>query len=343
MRKIKVAQIGTSMPSHGNAIFKSLTVHPELFEIAGVVFPENEREKCSAAMPMFDAYKELTLDEVLNDESIEAVFVETEEKYLTKYALLAAKHKKHIHMEKPGGMLLSDFEELIEAVKANNVIFHTGYMYRYNPEVIKLLAQVKSGELGEIISVEAQMNSLHDDNTRRFLGELDGGIMFFLGCHIIDLVIQIQGFPKRIIPLNRKSGLGGIDSTDFGMAAFEYEHGISFVKTCSVEYGGFDRRKLVVNGTRGCVELSPLEHFNFTAEDMAIYKEKSMTQAHHTDVTFYNKNSWADNGEKHTSVLYDRYFDMLSGFAEMVVGERENHNSPDYELSLYKTILESCK
>ncbi len=343
MRRIKVAQIGTSMNSHGNGIFKALTVHPELFEIAGVVFPENEREKCASVMPMFDKYPELTLDEVLNDESIEAVFVETEEVYLTKYATLAAEHGKHIHMEKPGGLSLPDFEKLIETVKANNVIFHIGYMYRYNPEVIKLIEQVRAGELGEIISVEAQMNSLHNDDMRRFLGTLDGGIMFFLGCHIIDLLIQIQGFPKKIIPLNRKSGLNGIDATDFGMAAFEYERGISFVKTCSVEYGGFARRKLAVCGTKGCVELSPIERFDFSEETNKAAAEQRMTQWQFTDVTCYKKNAWVDNGEKHESVLYDRYFDMLSSFAEMVSGDKENPNTPDYELNFYKVLTEACK
>ena len=45
--------------------------------------------------------------------------METDEIYCTKYALLAAKAGKHIHMEKPGGLELADFEELIATVKDN--------------------------------------------------------------------------------------------------------------------------------------------------------------------------------------------------------------------------------
>ena len=103
MKKIKIAQIGTSMHSHGNPIFNSLRKNDDIFEIVGYVMPENECEKFPEHLKAFEGYKELTLDEVLNNPEIEAVSVETEEIYLTKYATLAAQHNKHIHMEKPGG------------------------------------------------------------------------------------------------------------------------------------------------------------------------------------------------------------------------------------------------
>ena len=44
MRKIRVAQIGTSRYSHGNDIFSTLVKHPEVFDIAGFALPEGEKE-----------------------------------------------------------------------------------------------------------------------------------------------------------------------------------------------------------------------------------------------------------------------------------------------------------
>lgn len=104
-------------------------------------------------MQVFDGYREMSVDGILNDPTIDALTVETEEIYLTKYALSAAEHKKHIHMEKPGGADLLEFEKLISTVKKNGTVFHTGYMYRYNPSVVKLMQDIKNGELGEIVSV----------------------------------------------------------------------------------------------------------------------------------------------------------------------------------------------
>ena len=97
MRKVKIAQIGTSQNSHGNDIFNCLKRNSDVFEIVGYALPENEREKFPERMAAFEGYREMTVEEILNDPEIEAVTVETEEIYLTKYAALVATCKKHLH------------------------------------------------------------------------------------------------------------------------------------------------------------------------------------------------------------------------------------------------------
>ena len=61
----------------------------------------NERERDIIEMSFGISQPEMTLEEILNDPTIEAVTVETEEIHLTKYAIMAAEHGKMIHMEKP--------------------------------------------------------------------------------------------------------------------------------------------------------------------------------------------------------------------------------------------------
>ena len=97
--KDQIAQIGTSQNSHGNPIWHSLTKQKEIFEVVGYAMPEQEKEKFPSRMPDFAGYPELSVDAILRDPEIEAVAVETEEIYLTQYALLAARHGKHIHMK----------------------------------------------------------------------------------------------------------------------------------------------------------------------------------------------------------------------------------------------------
>ena len=45
MRKIRIAQIGTSEYSHGHPVFDTIASRPDVFEIVGYALPENEREK----------------------------------------------------------------------------------------------------------------------------------------------------------------------------------------------------------------------------------------------------------------------------------------------------------
>ncbi len=324
MKKIRIAQIGTSVNSHGNFVFDSLRKADDMFDIAGYAMPQEEDET------HFKDCRKMSVDEILNDPSIEAVTIETEEEYLTKYALLAAEHGKHIHMEKPGGTKLCEFEKLIETARKNNLVFHTGYMYRYNPAVQKLIKEVRSGEFGEIISVEAQMNCRHSDEVRKWLAKYKGGIMFFLGCHLVDLILLLKGKPDKIIPLNKSTGMHGINSTDFGMAALEYENGVSFAKVCDIEKGGFLRRQLVVTGTEKTAELKPLE---------IICPDGNIC----TEVTECSSDDWVKPSENHETEKFDRYLEMMRDFARIIRGETENKYSYDYELELYKTVLECCK
>ncbi len=332
MKKIRIAQIGTSTYSHGNDIWNTLKKQTDIFDIAGYVFPEGERSKFPERMRDFAGHKELSLEEMLRDESIEAVAVETEEFYLAKYASLALKHGKHIHMEKPGGKSLAEFEELIKAAKKSGRVFHVGYMYRYNPEIKKLLEEIKNGGLGEIISVNAEMNSLHTDNLRAWLGGFNGGIMFFLGCHLIDLALLIRGEPDNIIAVNKRSGLGGINSEDSGVALLEYPSGVSILKTSSVEVGGFPKRHLTVSGTKKTVEIKPLEFWDARGFEYGMY----------SGVSEYADREWCYKPIYRESRSYDRYEAMMSSFASYVRGEAQNPFTPEYELTLYKTILECC-
>lgn len=329
MKKVKIAQIGINKYSHSNEILHSILKQSDLFEFVGYVLPENERERINFKTGDLSELKELTLDEVLESPEIEAVSIETDEIYLTKYALLAAKAGKHIHMEKPGSPSLADFEELIGAVKASGKVFHTGYMYRYNPYVVDLMQKIKDGALGEIISVEAQMNCSHIKKTRQWLEELPAGMMFYLGCHLVDLILQIQGTPERIIPLNKCTGIDGVTSTEFGMAVFEYKNGVSFAKTSAVEFGGFARRQLVVSGSKGTVELKP---FELPVADGLLYTGRNECFS----------SAWSAIGESSKSEPYDRYDTMIASFADYIRGNKTNPYTPDYELELFKTVLKAC-
>lgn len=327
MKKIKVAQIGTSINSHGNAVWKSFIKQKDIFDIVGYAFPENEREKFPKQAEEFNGYKELTVEEILNNPDIEAVAVETEEIYLTKYALMVAKAGKHLHMEKPGGVEFADFERLMETLKSKKLTFSTGYMYRFNPKIKEALAKIKKGELGEVYSVEAQMNCAHSTDVRQWLSNFPSGMLFFLGCHLIDLIYQIQGEPEEILPLSTSTGFEGVPTSDYGMVVFKYKNGVSFAKTCDTERGGFLRRQLVICGEKGTIEIKPLEVLAQGGQ-YTVMKE-----------TYSNE--WHKEWDTTKTEVYDRYDDMMHNFAEMVRG-KENPYSYDYELGLYKLILRSC-
>ena len=328
MKKIKVAQIGTSKWSHGSGIWPTMVKHPEVFELVGYAFPENEREKFPDNVKCFEGYAEMTVDEILRDPEIEAVVVETEEIYLTKYAIMVAKAGKHLHMEKPGGISLSDFEELVSILKEKKLVFSLGYMYRFNPKINEAIDRVKNGEIGKVCSVEAQMSCRHSEELRDWLKAFPGGMTFFLGCHLIDLIYRIQGEPKEIIPLSCSSGFDGVSGDDIGMVVFKYENGVSFLKTTAVESGAYLRRRLLISGEDGTFEVCPLEQDAEGGGMFSVLRE------------CFGK-TWSVPVTETRSETFGRYDAMMVNFAEMVRGKK-NPFSYDYELELYKLVLRAC-
>lgn len=332
MRKIRIAQIGLNRYSHSGEIFHTLTKFPELFEIVGYTLVEDERETCQKHMRWVEGYPELTLDEILNDPTIEAVTVETDEIHLTKYALLAAEHGKHIHMEKPGGVAQADFDRLVDLMEQNGKVFHVGYMYRYNPYIAQVIEEAKRGDFGTVHAVEAHMSRYDKKTTREWFDSFPGGMMFYLGCHLVDLVLQIKGVPTRILPLNCSTHLDGVGTEDYGFAVMEYPEGMSFVKMTGAEIGGSRRRQLVVTGEKKSVEIKPLE-CTIPGTHWRMYTEKV---------------EYAFDEEGHTKTLrekseeFDRYETMMQAFAAMVRGERENPYTYEYERLLHRTVLACC-
>ena len=146
MAKIRIAQIGIGH-DHAKEIFPALCGLEDCFEVVGYALPECEKQNPDFQKYIqraFDGHREMTVEEIMEDPTITAVAVETEEVNLSKYALLAAKHGKHIHMDKPGGMNPAEFEELIRVAKENHVVLHLGYMYRYNPCVQSCCSRSKT-------------------------------------------------------------------------------------------------------------------------------------------------------------------------------------------------------
>lgn len=335
MKKLKVVQIGIGH-AHATSAFNSILKQDELFEVVGFAVPESEKTDFPDRIAEYRddrGVKFYSVEEALNIPGLDGAVIETEEKNLTRYAIMAAEKGLHIHMDKPGGMELAEFEYLVNTLKERNLTFSLGYMYRFNPKIIEAMEKIKNGDIGEVYCVEAHMDCEHDKGAREWLAQFPGGMMFFLGCHLVDLIYRIQGEPEEVIPLNCVTGSDGVEAEDYGMAVFRYPNGISFAKSCANEIGGYMRRQLVICGSKGTLELKPLEARTETDERDYLYTE--MREIHQGQ-------SWFAAGEMTNSGYFNRFDDMMRNYAESALGLKENPYTHDYELNLYRLLLKAC-
>lgn len=334
-KKIRIIQIGTGH-DHAFAAVDSLTKLTDLFEYLGFVVCEHDEAMYQKQEKHYRGLRRLTLEEALNRRDVDAVAVETYDHDLVRYAQLFVEKGVPVYMDKPGSQDPNDFDALLKSAKEKNVVLEIGYMYRFNPAVRWAKQIVDSGKIGTVYSVEAHMDCDHDPEKRLWLKDFRGGMTFFLGCHLVDLILRFQGIPDRIIPFNTATGYGDCPSEDVGMAVFQYPGGISFFKTSALEPGGFLRRQLVICGTEGTIVIEPLEHFVGT---WGSYIDTKATLFLRGDAP---RLAWNREGETVTFPPFERYDPLFEEFFKLVSHEKEPDCSLEYESVLHRVLLNAC-
>lgn len=274
--------------------------------------------------------KQYTVEELLAMPDLDAVAIETYDLNLVKYAQLFADKGLHIHMDKAAGESVEDFEKLLSTVKNKKHAFNMGYMYRFNPMIREVFKSVQQGEFGKIYSIDAEMSCYYAKEKREWLGGFQSGMMQYLGCHLIDLIVRLQGVPNEIIPFNTSTKADGINTKDLAFAVLKYPNGISTVKSSMLDCGGYMRRHFIVNGEKGTAQICPLEYY---AEDSSKIKSKK------TEYTFAD--GWTGTGKKTESETFDRYEGMLLAFADMIRGKRGYEVDLETEARIQRCLLKA--
>ena len=332
MNKIKVVQIGSGH-DHSVGSIEMIKKLSNIFELVGYVFIDDGYQAYEKIKhPAFDGVKRLTLEQAFAIPDLKLAVIETDDSNLTKYTKLALEHGLHVQMDKPGGQNEKEFNEMVDFAKEKGLIFHTGYMYRYNPAINKAIEIIKSGEIGEVYSIETQMSCCLDEKKRAWLKNFNGGMINFLGCHLLDVILRIKGQPKEVYPLSvaSRKDLGG---EDVGFAVLKYDNCVASIKCNCMEVGGPIRRRIVITGEKGCIEIFPTE-----------YAKDGYGQLIFSDirVAIGNDKPWYYNPNPCTFGPYDRYEEMFMEVYKIINDEMKNPYSYEYEKTLHKVLLKTC-
>ena len=317
---------------HSAANFRAMKNHPETSEIVGVcdLIPGKDEKT-------YEGAKRFSVDELLALPDLDAVVIESGKDSEVYYGQKFAEKGIPIFLDKPGSSNVEEYNKLLDIVEEKKLPFGLGYVYRFNPMVKNALELKNSGELGEVYSVEAHMSVFHDRNKRRWLKTFKGGMMFYLGCHLVDAACMFLGFPEQVIPLSTSTGNDGIDSEDFGCAILKYDNGSAYIRTCASEVNGFGRRGITVAGTRGTVQIYPTEqHISSCDTDLDLISKARIT------LLKEHPNQWGFGGTEYTSDPFNRYAPMLLQFAAQVRGEEGYVMPLCYERKLMKTLALAC-
>ena len=317
---IRVGQIGTR---HAHATKLSVYRESPDYEVVGLVENEPGRRGELSKMAAFRDVPLMSEQQLLNTDGLQVVLVETEVRDLLPTAARCVQAGMHIHLDKPAGESLPAFQRLLLDAQRRQLMVQLGYMYRYNPGVLLLKEFLRQGWLGEIFEIHAVMSKVIGDDVRRQLAAYPGGVMFELGCHLIDLVVGLAGKPQQVRPYQAGVLTAQDQLQDNMLAVFEYPSCLATVKTSAVEVEGFARRHLAVCGTKGTFHMQPLDR---PSVRVAFSEPRGDYRRGYQEITL---------------PAYRRYVADAADMASVIRGEKANEFGYKHDLHVQTAVLQA--
>jgi predicted dehydrogenase len=135
--------------------------------------------------------------DIINDPSLDAIFVCTPIFLNKEMTIAGLKNGKHVFCEKPPALTAKDIMEIreIEAASGNKLMY--GFNHRHHTSIKYMKNLISSGEYGEVIWMRGRYGKSVDANffetwraKKQFAG---GGILFDQGIHMVDLFLYFGG------------------------------------------------------------------------------------------------------------------------------------------------------
>jgi predicted dehydrogenase len=169
-------------------------------------------DRFSAVSP--EARTTTDLDEVLADESVEAVAIATSAPTHAQLALRAIEAGKHVFVEKPLALTSADARAMARAADRAGTLLVVGHLLVHHPAVAMLKSLIASGELGRT----------HYIYTNRVnLGQVrsDENALWSLGAHDISVLLHLVGeLPTSVSAQGQCFIHEGVEDVVFGVLRF---------------------------------------------------------------------------------------------------------------------------
>jgi predicted dehydrogenase len=125
-------------------------------------------------------------EEMLGDDSLQAVVIATPVPTHYPLAKQALEAGKHVFVEKPPAMREAEMAELCALAEERGRVLMPGHLLLYHPAVHKLKDLVDSGELGDVLCVYGN---------RQNLGKIrkDENALWSLGVHDLSVILYLVG------------------------------------------------------------------------------------------------------------------------------------------------------
>lgn len=194
-------------------------------------------------------------ESLLEDSSIDAVYIPLPNHLHKEWSIRAAEAGKHILCEKPLALTEAEAAEMADAAAKAGVILAEAFMYRYHPRYDVLKEMIDSGAIGEIRGIRSAFtfNSSANHGNVRFRKDWGGGSIYDVGCYPINAArILLDKEPEAVtVQAFFSPEHDHVDMMASGL--IEFDGNVSLTFDCGM-WAAY-RNPLEIVGTDGLIEV----------------------------------------------------------------------------------------
>lgn len=264
------------------------------------------------------------IDQVMNDEEVNLVVVNTPDAFHVSYTMMALEHGKNVLCEKPFAMTAKEAAEVFAFAKEKGLVAMSNQNRRYDADMRTVRKVIESGVLGELVEIES-----HYDYYRPSIKDRKGfGILYGLAVHPIDQIIGQFGKPNKVVYDCRSiDNLGEAD--DYYDIDFFYNNGVKAIVKTSY-YVKLDYPRFIVHGKKGSFLMPALGHqsaqkpkpgpieISFDPLPEEKWGTLSYIDDEGNDITKKVPTEIGDYG-----IIYDNLYDVIFNHGEKIVKDEE--------------------
>jgi predicted dehydrogenase len=272
MKKINWGIIGLGNIAQ---IFSEGFFHTNNSKLLAISSHSNEKlEKFKKKFDIENIYTFKNYEELIECKNLDIIYIALPNSLHYEWVTKAIEKNKNILVEKPAVLNLNSAKIIRKEILKKNLFFTEGYMYRYFPQIKKIIEIIDSGEMGRPISMETSfgLNLLTkkkfiffnkskkiDPSNRLFNKDLGGGCILDLGCYPTSFSLLIASLIKnfnykkfKIVDIKKKIGSMGVDIDAECKLLFED----GFTSKIKASFEKNIGKKSIINCEKGRLEIN---------------------------------------------------------------------------------------
>ena len=253
MRDYRWGIIGTG---HIAAKFlQGLSVVPQAIPYAAASRSKEKADAFAAEHDIATAYA--SYDELLNDPSVDIVYIATPNHLHFPLTMHSMQKGKAVLCEKPLGLSTTEVAEMVETSEKKNIFMMEALWTAFLPSISTVLRLIGKGVIGEVQVLKADfgIHPNYQPESRLFNPQLGGGSVYDIGIYPLFLALRVLGMPTDVSSVSSPAPTG-VDMT----TAIVMNHDGGKISSLTSSFACRLKSEAYIYGSKGYLHLEEMFH-----------------------------------------------------------------------------------